>query len=96
MQGAFELGLVAVLFLGLQVWWLSKVFLNRPRQPKPLGKPMRANTLQGERMPCNGCSINPEQQQALAPSPQVFLVRDGIDQPDIQRPIQQRHQWILL
>jgi hypothetical protein len=49
MQGAFELGLVAVLFLGLQVWWLSKVFLNRPRQPKPLGKPMRANTLQGER-----------------------------------------------
>ncbi|QNI42700.1 putative conserved membrane protein [Synechococcus sp. A15-28] len=45
MQGAFELGLVAVLFLGLQLWWLSKVFLNRPRQPKPLGKPMRANTL---------------------------------------------------
>jgi len=49
MQGTFELGLVAVLFLGLQVWWLSKVFLNRPRQPKPLGKPMRANTPQGER-----------------------------------------------
>tara|TARA_A100001015_G_scaffold228865_2_gene258668 strand:- start:2546 stop:2725 length:180 start_codon:yes stop_codon:yes gene_type:complete len=49
MQGAFELGLVAVLFLGLQLWWLSKVFLNRPRQPNPLGKPMRANTLQGER-----------------------------------------------
>ena len=49
MQGAFELGLVAVLFLGLQLWWLSKVFLNRPRQPKPLSKPMRANTLQGER-----------------------------------------------
>jgi hypothetical protein len=49
MQGAFELGLVAVLFLGLQLWWLSKVFLNRPRRSKPLGKPMRANTLQGER-----------------------------------------------
>ena len=49
MQGAFELGLVALLFLGLQVWWLSKVFLNRPRQPKPIGKPMRANTLQGKR-----------------------------------------------
>ena len=48
MQGAFELVLVAVLFLSLQVWWLSKVFLNRPRQPKPLGKPMQANTLQGE------------------------------------------------
>lgn len=48
MQGAFELVLVALLFLGLQVWWLSKVFLNRPRQPKPLGKPMRASTLQGE------------------------------------------------
>jgi len=49
MQGAFELVLVAALFLGLQLWWLSKDFLNRPRQPKPLGKPMRANTLQGER-----------------------------------------------
>ena len=49
MQGAFELGLVAVLFLGLQAWWLIKVFLNRPRQPKPIGKPMRANTLKGER-----------------------------------------------
>ena len=49
MQGAFELGLVAVLFLGLQAWWLSKVFLNRPRLPKPIGKPMRANTLKGER-----------------------------------------------
>ena len=49
MQGAFKLGLVAVLFLGLQVWWLSNVFLYRPRQPKPIGKPMRANTLKGER-----------------------------------------------
>ena len=49
MQGAFELGLVAILFLGLQVWWLSKVLLNRPRQPKPMGKPMRANSLQGKR-----------------------------------------------
>ena len=49
MQGAFELGLVAILFVGLQVWWLSKVFLNRPRQPRPMGKPMRANSLQNER-----------------------------------------------
>ena len=49
MQGAFELGLVVILFLGLQVWWLSKVLLNRPRQPKPMGKPMRANSLQGKR-----------------------------------------------
>ena len=49
MQGAFELGLVAILFLGLQVWWLSKVLLNRPRQPKPTGKTMRANSLQGQR-----------------------------------------------
>ena len=49
MQGAFELGLMAVLFLGLQAWWLSKGFLNHPRQPKPIGKPMRANTLQDKR-----------------------------------------------
>ena len=49
MQGAFELGLMAMLFLGLQAWWLGKVFLNRPRQPKPIGKPMRANTLQDKR-----------------------------------------------
>ena len=28
MQGAFELGLVAILFVGLQVWWLSKVFFE--------------------------------------------------------------------
>ncbi len=45
MQGAFELALVAVLFLGLQLWWLSKVVLNRPRQPKPFGKQKRAITL---------------------------------------------------
>ena len=49
MQGAFELGLVAILFVGLQVWWISKVFLNRPRQPRPIGKQMRANSLQNER-----------------------------------------------
>ncbi|MDB4653868.1 hypothetical protein OAE35_03100 [Synechococcus sp. AH-551-E02] len=49
MQGAFELGLVAIVFVGLQVWWLSKVFLNPPRQPRPMGKPMRANSLQNER-----------------------------------------------
>ena len=49
MQGAFELGLVAILFVGLQVWWLSKVFLNRPRRPRPMGTPMGANSLQNER-----------------------------------------------
>ena len=49
MEGVFELGLVAILFVGLQVWWLSKVFLNRPRQPRRMGKPMRANSLQKER-----------------------------------------------
>ena len=49
MQGAFELGLVAILFVGLQIWWLSKVFLNRPRQPRPMGKPMQANSLQNKR-----------------------------------------------
>ena len=49
MEGVFELGLVAILFVGLQVWWLSKVFLNRPREPRRLGKPMRANSLQKER-----------------------------------------------
>jgi len=51
MQGAIALGLVAVLFLGLQVWWLSKVFLNRPRQPRSMGdsKPRGANSLQNER-----------------------------------------------
>ena len=49
MQGAFELGLVAILFLGLQVWWLSKVLLNRPRQPKRMGNPMQTNSLQGKR-----------------------------------------------
>ncbi|WP_232193017.1 hypothetical protein [Synechococcus sp. BL107] len=40
---------MAILFVGLQVWWLSKVFLNRPRQPRPMGKPMRANSLQNKR-----------------------------------------------
>jgi hypothetical protein len=49
MQGATELVLLGLAFLGLQVWWLSKVVLARPRQPRPLGKPMRANSLQGER-----------------------------------------------
>ena len=37
MQGAFELGLVAILFFGLQIWWVSKVLFNRPRQPRPIG-----------------------------------------------------------
>ncbi len=49
MQGFFELGLLAIVFLALQLWWLSKVFLNRPRQPRPLGQPMRANSLQGKK-----------------------------------------------
>lgn len=51
MQGAFELGLLAIIFLALQIWWLSKVFLNRPRQPRPMGasKTMQANSLQNKR-----------------------------------------------
>ncbi len=49
MQGATELALLALAFVGLQLWWLSKVFLKRPRQPRPLSKPMRANSLQNER-----------------------------------------------
>lgn len=49
MQGAFELALLGIAFAVLQIWWLSKVFLNRPRQPKPISQPMQANTLQGKR-----------------------------------------------
>ena len=49
MQGATELTLLTLAFVGLQIWWLSKVFLNRPRQPNPLGKPVKANSLQRER-----------------------------------------------
>ena len=49
MQGAIELTLLAITFLGLQVWWLSKVVLNRPRQPRPMGQPARAKSLQGQR-----------------------------------------------
>ena len=50
MQGAFELVLLGITFLGLQAWWLSKVFLNRSRQPRAIAKPpMRANTLQSQR-----------------------------------------------
>ncbi|AII45606.1 hypothetical protein KR49_03925 [Synechococcus sp. KORDI-49] len=49
MLGATELVLLGIAFLGLQAWWLGRVFLARPRQPRPLGKPMRANSLQGER-----------------------------------------------
>ena len=37
MQGAFELGLVAILFFGLQIWWVSKVLFNRARQARPMG-----------------------------------------------------------
>ena len=51
MQGAFELGLVAILFFGLQIWWVSKVLFNRPRQPKPMGlkKPQHPNSLREAR-----------------------------------------------
>lgn len=49
MQGALELALLGLAFLGLQAWWLSKVFLNRPRQPRSMGKPPQANTLENER-----------------------------------------------
>ena len=49
MQGATELALLAIAFVGLQMWWLSKVFLNRPRQPKPMGTAMRAKSLQDEK-----------------------------------------------
>ena len=49
MQGFTELVLLGIVFVGLQLWWLSKVFLNRPRQPRQMGKPMRANSLQDER-----------------------------------------------
>ena len=46
MQGAAGLALLGIAFLGLQPWWLSKVFLNRPRQPKTIGKPTENKTLQ--------------------------------------------------
>ena len=65
MQGVVGLGLVAVLFLGLPAWWLSKVFLNRPRQPTPIGKQMRANTLKANGTLCSGTSINPDKRRRL-------------------------------
>ena len=49
MQGATELVLLGLTFVGLQIWWLSKVFLNRPRQPRPLGRPMGRNALEDDR-----------------------------------------------
>ena len=48
MQGGIELALLGVVFLGLQIWWLSKVFLNRPRQPKAMGKSMGHNSLKDQ------------------------------------------------
>ena len=48
MQGGIELALLGVAFLGLQIWWLSKVFLNRPRQPKIMGKSMGHNSLKDQ------------------------------------------------
>ena len=49
MQGLTELVLLGAVFFALQLWWLSKVFLFRPRRPRTLGKPMRANSLQEEK-----------------------------------------------
>tara|TARA_B100001287_G_C22356849_1_gene377857 strand:- start:207 stop:386 length:180 start_codon:yes stop_codon:yes gene_type:complete len=49
MQGLTELVLLGVVFLVLQFWWLSKVFLFRPRQPRRFGTPMKAKSLQDEK-----------------------------------------------
>ena len=51
MQGAFELGLVVSLFLGLQIWWIGKVLLNRQQHPRPTDalKATKANSLRNER-----------------------------------------------
>ena len=79
MQGAFELGLVAVLFLGLQAWWLSKVFLNRPRQPRRMGKPMRANSLQNDRNALEKIFKSwkqPRHWSSPVPIPMRYLKRD--------------------
>ena len=46
MQGAVALALLGMAFLGLQLWWLSTVFLNRPRQPRSIGNPTESKTLQ--------------------------------------------------
>ena len=48
MQGASELIVIALIFFGLQAWWLSKVFLFRPKRKGPASlssQPMRANSL---------------------------------------------------
>ena len=48
MQGASELIVIALIFLGLQAWWLSKVFLFRPKRKGPpslSSQLMRANSL---------------------------------------------------
>ena len=47
MQGASELIVIALIFFGLQAWWLSKVFLFRPKRKSPpsLSQQMRANSL---------------------------------------------------
>ena len=50
MQGFTELLLLGVIFFALQFWWLSRVFLFRPRQPRKLGNPKRANSLQKEKI----------------------------------------------
>lgn len=46
MQGAVALALLGIAFLALQFWWLSTLFLNRPRQPRSIGKPTERKTLQ--------------------------------------------------
>ena len=38
MQGTLELALFGLAFVALQLWWLSRVLLGRPRQPKLMGK----------------------------------------------------------
>ena len=49
MQGATELALIIIIFLGLQIWWMSKVLLVRSRRPKALGQSKPSTTLEQER-----------------------------------------------
>ena len=49
MQGVTELAILGIVFLGLQVWWLNKVFLNGPRTPKSVGKTMQRASLQDKK-----------------------------------------------
>ena len=38
MQGATELALLTLAFVGLQLWWLSKVFFESPSTAKTPGQ----------------------------------------------------------